>query len=215
MNHSIKPAIAVLALLSVAVPLSTLRAQTTAAQQPEHVSKDVPSTKPTGAQTLATAPQYYQAGRFAQAEALCRQVLRVPTITVENGKQAAMEIDGVEYMVTPTILDGGFVELRTTLAKRNGVANLLGADTVAGADPKTLPDRIERAILLRTLERVVNEICQTELESSLHPASRDESPDQAQERIELVNAKLTSLQQYRMRLRAELREESGTSTARK
>jgi Flp pilus assembly secretin CpaC len=47
-------------------------------------------------------------------------VLAVPSITVESGKQAAVKIGKLEYAVTPTLLDDGTVDICAILTQRDG-----------------------------------------------------------------------------------------------
>lgn len=47
-------------------------------------------------------------------------VMQVPQIATESGRQAVVKIGRLEYAVTPTLLDNGTVDLRTVLTERNG-----------------------------------------------------------------------------------------------
>ena len=47
-------------------------------------------------------------------------VLKVPKITTESGKQAVVIVGNLEYAVTPTLLDDGTVDLRAVITERNG-----------------------------------------------------------------------------------------------
>ena len=47
-------------------------------------------------------------------------VLAVPSITVESGKQSTVKIGKLEYAVTPTLLDDGTVDISAILTKRDG-----------------------------------------------------------------------------------------------
>jgi hypothetical protein len=49
-----------------------------------------------------------------------KDVLAAPSITVESGKQASIQVGKLEYAVTPTLLDNGTVDLRAVLTERDG-----------------------------------------------------------------------------------------------
>jgi hypothetical protein len=49
-----------------------------------------------------------------------KDVLAAPSITVESGKQAIIQVGKLEYAVTPTLLDNGTVDLRAVLTERDG-----------------------------------------------------------------------------------------------
>jgi type II secretory pathway component GspD/PulD (secretin) len=49
-----------------------------------------------------------------------KDVLAAPSITVESGKQAIIQVGKLEYAVTPTLLDDGTVDLRAVLTERDG-----------------------------------------------------------------------------------------------
>ena len=49
-----------------------------------------------------------------------KDVLASPSITVESGKQAIIQVGKLEYAVTPTLLDDGTVDLRAVLTERDG-----------------------------------------------------------------------------------------------
>lgn len=60
-------------------------------------------------------------------------VMRVPQISTESGKQAVVKVGKLEYVVTPTLLDDGAVELRARLEQRDGdKADVLAAPTIKG-----------------------------------------------------------------------------------
>jgi len=48
-----------------------------------------------------------------------KDVLSVPSITVESGVEALIEVNGIKYAVTPTLLDGGRVALRAVVTRRD------------------------------------------------------------------------------------------------
>jgi hypothetical protein len=47
-------------------------------------------------------------------------VMKVPQISPESGKQAVVKVGKLEYAVTPTLLDDGTVDLRAVLTERHG-----------------------------------------------------------------------------------------------
>jgi len=47
-------------------------------------------------------------------------VLAAPRVVIESGRQAVVEVNKLEYAVTPTLLDNGTVEIRATLTDRTG-----------------------------------------------------------------------------------------------
>ena len=49
-----------------------------------------------------------------------KDVLAAPSITVESGKQATIQVGKLEYAITPTLLDDGTVDLRAILTERDG-----------------------------------------------------------------------------------------------
>ena len=49
-----------------------------------------------------------------------QSVLASPHITVESGKQASIQINQLEYAVTPTLLTDGSVEMHAVLTKYEG-----------------------------------------------------------------------------------------------
>jgi len=49
-----------------------------------------------------------------------KDVLLAPSITVESGKQASIQVGKLEYAVTPTLLNDGTVDLRAILTKHDG-----------------------------------------------------------------------------------------------
>jgi len=48
------------------------------------------------------------------------EVLSAPSITVESGKQAIIQVGKLEYAVTPTLLDDGNVDISAILTEREG-----------------------------------------------------------------------------------------------
>ena len=50
-----------------------------------------------------------------------KDVLLAPSITVESGKQASMQVGKFDYAVTPNLLNDGTVDLRAILTKHNGM----------------------------------------------------------------------------------------------
>ena len=46
--------------------------------------------------------------------------MAAPSITVESGKQAIIQVGKLEYAVTPTLLDDGNLDLRAVLTERDG-----------------------------------------------------------------------------------------------
>jgi hypothetical protein len=60
-----------------------------------------------------------------------RDVLKVPPIYTESGKQAVVQVGKLEYTVTPALLDDGTIDLRAVLTERNGdKADVLAAPTI-------------------------------------------------------------------------------------
>jgi hypothetical protein len=58
-------------------------------------------------------------------------VLKVPHIYTESGKQAVVQVGKLEYAVTPSLLDDGTIDLRAVLTERNGdKADVLAAPTI-------------------------------------------------------------------------------------
>ena len=58
-------------------------------------------------------------------------VLKVPNIYTESGKQAVVQVGKLEYTVTPALLDDGTIDLRAVLTERNGdKADVLAAPTI-------------------------------------------------------------------------------------
>jgi hypothetical protein len=47
-------------------------------------------------------------------------VFLAPSITVESGKQAIIQVGKLEYAVTPTLLDDGTVDISAILTEREG-----------------------------------------------------------------------------------------------
>lgn len=47
-------------------------------------------------------------------------VCSAPSITVESGKQAIIQVGKLEYAVTPTLLDDGTVDISAILTEREG-----------------------------------------------------------------------------------------------
>lgn len=47
-------------------------------------------------------------------------VCSAPSITVESGKQAIIQVGKLEYAVTPTLLDDGTVDISAILTERDG-----------------------------------------------------------------------------------------------
>ena len=138
----------------------------------------------------------------------------VPKITVESGKEAVIQIHGNSYTVTPTILDGGRVELQTLIAGPASDASLVTLDAVAATDIKVLMDRIERIIFLRAFEKVAGEICQAQLEFSDEPLPGEDATKHVN-RVEQQNAKLARLNDLRERLRRQIFDEARETPARK
>jgi hypothetical protein len=48
------------------------------------------------------------------------EVLSAPSITIESGKRAVVQIGKLEYAVTPTLLDDGTVDISAILTEREG-----------------------------------------------------------------------------------------------
>ena len=46
-----------------------------------------------------------------------KDVLSVPSITVESGREALIQVNGIEYAITATLGERGLVGLRATLAQ--------------------------------------------------------------------------------------------------
>ena len=58
-------------------------------------------------------------------------VMKVPQISTESGKQAVIKVGKFEYAVTPALHDDGTVDLRAVLTERNGdKADVLTAPTI-------------------------------------------------------------------------------------
>jgi predicted protein tyrosine phosphatase len=150
-------------------------------------------------------------GQFTQAD---KGALIVPSITVESGKQASIQINGGQYSVTPTILDGGRVELRTSVTGLDSDASLVSLAAVAATDIKVLMERVERTILLCAFEKVVKEICQAELEFSDESTVGEEATEHVK-RVERQNAKRVRLHELRERLRRQMLEVGGETPTRK
>jgi hypothetical protein len=135
-----------------------------------------------------------------------------PKITVESGKQAVIQINGNQHTITPTILDGGRVELQTSITGFASDASLVTLDAVADTDIKVLMDRIERSIFLRAFEKVANEICQAQVEFSDESYPGEEANAHLK-RIEQQNARLVHLNELRERLRRQILDEARETSA--
>jgi hypothetical protein len=48
------------------------------------------------------------------------EVLSAPSITIESGKRAIIQVGKLEYAVTPTLLDDGTVDISAILTERDG-----------------------------------------------------------------------------------------------
>jgi hypothetical protein len=58
-------------------------------------------------------------------------VMKVPSISTESGKQAVIKVGKLEYAVTPTLLEDGTVDLNAVLTERNGdKADVLTVPTI-------------------------------------------------------------------------------------
>ncbi len=229
MKHRIQTIIATLALILTAAASPTLCAQAAATPPPaieiqglydagrlqlaRERCQQVLSADPANVVVRHLAEKIARAMGGANSDA-GKGTLIVPSITVESGKQAVIQIDGNQYTVTPTILDGRRVELQTSIAEIAGDESLVSLDAVAATDIKVLMERIERTICLRAFEKVVNEIFQAELEFSDEPALGEEATKHVK-RVEQQNAKLVRLQELRERLRREMLEEGREKPARK
>lgn len=163
---------------------------------------------------LTSSALLAQAPATGQPDKSGKDVLSVPAITVASGKQAIIQVNGIEYAITPTILEGGLVQVRAVLTARSDDAGALSLDAIATTDTKTLVDRIERTLALRAFEKVVKEIYETEFEFSVQPTSSSEANEIREERLAMFYAKINGLQDCRKRLRQEILEEIGRTATR-
>lgn len=137
-----------------------------------------------------------------------------PKITVESGKPAAIQINGNPYTITPTILDGSRVELKTSITGFTSGVSLVSLDAVATTDIKVLMERIEHTIFLRAFEKVTGEIYQAQFDFHDEPLPGEDTAKQAK-RVEQQNAKLRRLNDLRERLRWQILDEARETTTAK
>ena len=71
--------------------------------------------------TASAAPILLVATTITQQNAKGgKHVLAVPSIAVESGKLATIQVGKLEYTITPTLLDNGTVDLRAVITGHNG-----------------------------------------------------------------------------------------------
>jgi|GEM_PF-6417704 len=191
MKPSIRPVITAFALTFIASASPKLSAQTTTTH-PETLRKD----------TLFTSTH--------QPETPGNDALSVPKITVKSGQQATIEIQGLTILVTPTTRPDNRVELLASVGGLAGNASLVSLDAVAATDIKVLMARIERTIFLRAFEKVVDDICQAQLDPIDEPFLGEEATEHVK-RVEQHNARMAQLNELRERLRRQLEQTDETS----
>lgn len=71
--------------------------------------------------TASAAPTLFVETSITQVNAKgVKEVLAAPSLAVESGKLATIQVGKLEYSITPTLLDNGTVDLRAVLTERNG-----------------------------------------------------------------------------------------------
>lgn len=71
--------------------------------------------------TASAAPTLFVETSITQLNAKgVKEVLAAPSVAVESGKLATIQVAKLEYSITPTLLGNGTVDLRAVLTERNG-----------------------------------------------------------------------------------------------